>query len=179
MSAEPAPAAPGADLISERTRRDLKEFVGRQYTTPLVVHAKDRPSELGQQGFLKFLLVHAAYPDSPLEDWIVFEQDIVTKSGRHRHQGGVAIFVLEGTGYTVVDGVRHDWAAGDLVVLPLKPEGVEHQHFNTTPDGNAKWLAFIHIPTRRELAGQEGKQSEVHEAWRKQLEDAGQEVELA
>jgi gentisate 1,2-dioxygenase len=42
-----------------------------------------------------------------------------------------------------MDGVRLDWEAGDLMILPLKPGGVEHQHFNADPNEPCKWLAFI------------------------------------
>ena len=62
------------------------------------------------------------------------------------------IYVLEGKGYSVVDGERHDWEAGDLLLLPIKPGGVEHQHFNTDPDTPCRWLAFIHWPTLDHLA---------------------------
>jgi gentisate 1,2-dioxygenase len=60
--------------------------------------------------------------------------------------------VLEGKGYSVVDGERKDWEAGDLVLLPMKPEGVEHQHFNLDPGKPAVWAAFINIPIQEYLA---------------------------
>jgi gentisate 1,2-dioxygenase len=43
----------------------------------------------------------------------------------------------------VVDGERIDWAKGDLVLLPLREKGVEHQHFNSNPEKPALWMAFI------------------------------------
>ena len=43
------------------------------------------------------------------------------RSGKHRHQGGLVIYVLEGKGYSIVDGERKDWEKGDLVLLPMKP----------------------------------------------------------
>ena len=73
------------------------------------------------------------FKDTPLQHWRVFIHDIKTRSGKHRHQGGLVIYVLEGKGYSVVDGERKDWEKGDLVLLPMKPEGVEHQHFNLDP----------------------------------------------
>ena len=33
--------------------------------------------------------------------------------------------------------------AGDLLLLPLKPGGVEHKHYNRYEDKPAKWIAFI------------------------------------
>ncbi|MFQ5826892.1 MAG: hypothetical protein ACE5IA_05995, partial [Dehalococcoidia bacterium] len=41
------------------------------------------------------------------------------------------------------DGVRHDWEAGDLIILPVKQDGCEHQHFNLDPDKPSEWMAFI------------------------------------
>lgn len=55
--------------------------------------------------------------------------------------------VLEGKGYTVVDGIRYDWEKDDLILLPVKPNGCEHQHFNADPSGKAaEWMAFIFNP---------------------------------
>jgi gentisate 1,2-dioxygenase len=53
------------------------------------------------------------------------------------------IYILEGEGWSEVDGERHDWEAGDLLLLPLKPGGVEHKHYNRYEDKPAKWIAFI------------------------------------
>ncbi len=81
----------------------------------------------------------------------MFKHQIVTKSGRHRHQGGLLIFVTEGKGYSIVDGERWDWEKGDLVLLPMKPGGVEHQHFNLH-DKPSEWAAFINVPIQEHVA---------------------------
>ena len=73
----------------------------------------------------------------------MFVQDIRVHSGKHRHQGGLVIYIIQGEGYSIVDGERHDWEAGDLLLLPVKPGGVEHQHFNKDDAHPAKWIAFI------------------------------------
>jgi len=85
-------------------------------------------------------------PETALDGWTVFVQEIHVHSGKHRHQGGLVIYVLEGEGYSVVEGERLDWEAGDLLLLPLKPGGVEHQHFNKYEDRPAKWIALINVP---------------------------------
>jgi quercetin dioxygenase-like cupin family protein len=86
-----------------------------------------------------------------------------------RHQGALrqasspgrpVIYVLEGKGYSVVEGERKDWEKGDLVLLPMKPGGVEHQHFNADPSKPAIWAAFINIPIQEYLAS-DLKQEEV------------------
>ncbi|MEE8472253.1 MAG: hypothetical protein V3S82_03685, partial [Dehalococcoidia bacterium] len=50
-------------------------------------------------------------------------------------------YVLEGKGYTVVDGVRHDWEKGDVVLLPIKPDGVVFQHFNSDKDKSVRMVS--------------------------------------
>ena len=85
-------------------------------------------------------------PDSAVEDWICFIHDVKVHSGKHRHQGGINLFVLEGEGYAVVAGEAVEWEKGDLIVLPVKPKGCEHQHFNKVPGKPAKWMAFEYSP---------------------------------
>jgi gentisate 1,2-dioxygenase len=60
-----------------------------------------------------------------------------------------------------VDGERHEWEASDLLLLPLKPGGVVHQHFNKHEDRPAKWIAFIHYQIR-EWAASQIEQVEEH-----------------
>ena len=130
----------------ERAVNRQQKFIEQQMTGKLVIHEKDREWFLSRQGRLKFYLEPSTYSDHALRDWQVFQHDIRKHSGSHRHQGGLVIFCLEGKGYSIVDGVRHDWKAGDLILLPYKPGGVEHQHFNVEPGKPCKWMAFLYIP---------------------------------
>ena len=111
----------------------------------VVVRGKELPWEQSRQAILKWY-VHPMRQELAVSGWLFFLQDIRTHSGRHRHQGGLAIYVVEGKGWTSVDGVRHDWEEGDLILLPIKPHGVEHQHFNAEPGKPCKWLAIIYTP---------------------------------
>jgi hypothetical protein len=131
-------------------------FVKGQYTKPLVIKApKPGDYELCPQGLAHWYMNPDLRPDEfPLRDWYAFIHDIRGVSGRHRHQGGLILFVFEGVGYTTMNGVRYDWKAGDMILMPLLPEGIEHQHFNLRPDGNSKWLAFIHVPTWNDVGSE-------------------------
>jgi quercetin dioxygenase-like cupin family protein len=131
----------------------------RQMTGRIVVKMADCPQQLTRQGRLRSYL-GLTTPDTPLQDWIVFTHEVRTASGKHRHQGGLVIYVIDGMGYSVVDGERVDWEKGDLLLLPLREKGVEHQHFNSNPEKPALWMAFIHSPTREYVAS-EMTQSEV------------------
>ena len=105
-----------------------------------------------------------AFPDTAVQTWYVFQSKQYTHSGKHIHQGGVVLFVLEGRGYTVMDGVRHDWEEGDLIILPIQPGEVEHQQFNADPDRPMRLLAFIYQPLFMELGNyytQTGKPGEM------------------
>jgi hypothetical protein len=41
----------------------------------------------------------------------------------------------------MIDGVKYPWKAGDLVMLPLRVDGIIVQHFNTDPDKTVKFIA--------------------------------------
>ena len=40
------------------------------------------------------------------------------------------------------------------MLLPMKPEGVEHQHFNAQPGTPAVWVAFYSIPIIEHIAAE-------------------------
>jgi len=149
---------PTPDLYDLALKKD-KEFGERQMMGRIVVKVADCTQQQSRQGLLRFYL-DSTIKDTPLQDWIVFTHEVRTQSGKHRHQGGLVIYVIDGAGYSVVDGERIDWGKGDLLLLPIRRGGVEHQHFNENPAKPALWMAFIHIPTREYVAS-EMTQTEV------------------
>ena len=124
----------------------------RSLTGKVVVKPADRPFQNTRQGRLCYMLSRNHWKDTALVSWNVFILDIGRHSGKHVHQGGLCIFVLEGEGYTIIDGDRIDWRAGDLILLPIKPGGCEHQHFNRSADQSCKWIAFSYKPLHDEVA---------------------------
>ena len=60
------------------------------------------------------------------------------KSGNHRHNMEAIIHILGGTGYTMIDGTKYEWKAGDTVSVPPMSE---HQHFNPDPKLRALFFA--------------------------------------
>jgi quercetin dioxygenase-like cupin family protein len=131
-----------------------RAYAERQLMGRVVLRLEDCPQEQTRQGLLRPYLDPFLIPDTPLQHWAVFTHEIHTKSGKHKHQGGLVIYVISGTGYSVIDGERVDWEKGDLVLLPLQREGVEHQHFNSDPAHPALWIAFIHFPIRDYVASE-------------------------
>ena len=107
-----------------------------------VVKEKDLPLETNQMGQMKWYL-HPNLKDVVVNPMLVYQQEIPpgSRSGRLKFQGNQVIVILEGQGYSMIDGVKYPWRAGDLVMLPLRVDGVIVQHFNTDPDKTAKFIA--------------------------------------
>jgi hypothetical protein len=107
-----------------------------------VVKEGDLPLESNRQGLMRWYM-HPSIKDTALSTMIFFQQEIPpgSRSGRIKFQGGQVILVLEGKGYTMVDGVKHPWEAGDVINLPLRPRGIIVQHFNTDPNVTVKFVA--------------------------------------
>lgn len=143
-------------LVKEEKEHAIK---GRK-----VIKGKAIPFGQSRQGYTRWYCQSRVIKDTTLDGWNIFVHEIHTHSGKHCHQGGTNIFVLQGKGYTVVDGIRHDWREGDLILLPIKKGGVEHQHFNL--DGNpSRWLALIHQGIKREFIGSIMEQRELSPDW--------------
>lgn len=111
----------------------------------IVLKGSEMPWQENRQGKIGYYL-HDEVKDTALQDWRVFAHEIHNHSGRHTHQGGLVLYVSKGRGYTVVNGVKEEWAEGDLILLPVLPGGCEHQHFNEDPNEPSEWVAFIFVP---------------------------------
>jgi len=90
--------------------------------------------------------LHPEITDTVLSTLLFFQQEIPpnSRSGRLKFQGGQVMLILEGKGYTLIDGVKHSWEAGDVVNLPLRSDGIIIQHFNADPEVTAKFVAAEH-----------------------------------
>jgi hypothetical protein len=106
-----------------------------------VVRRRDLPRETNAQGLMRWYM-HPAIKDIALSPLSIFEQESPSRSrsGRLQFQGGQIIFVIEGEGYTVIDGVKHPWKTRDVLNLPLKKDGIIVQHFNTSEQLAARLL---------------------------------------
>jgi hypothetical protein len=146
------PSANGADESAQHPyERAMSHFLERRTlanTGRIVIKSEDVPWQQSRQGRSRYYLAHLSVPDTALRDWMVFQKDMhLPVEGRHRHQGGLVIYVTRGSGYSIIDGERVDWKPGDLLVLPVRPGGCDHQHFRD-PDSDVtpRWVAFIYFP---------------------------------
>jgi len=97
--------------------------------------------ENNRMGLYKWFL-HPAMENIGTRALIVWIQEIppMSHSGKQKTQGGQVHIILEGQGYTIIDGIRNDWGLYDAIFLPLLPDGTVHQHFNADPKNWAKLL---------------------------------------
>lgn len=57
----------------------------------------------------------------------IFEESPHSRSHSHTHTEAM-LYVLEGRGYSLIDGERYEWQAGDAIHVP--PRMTHHGHFN-------------------------------------------------
>jgi hypothetical protein len=107
-----------------------------------VVKGSELPQEVNRQGLMRWYL-HPSITDTTLTTLMFFEQEIPpgSRSGRVKFQGEQVIYILEGKGYTLIDGVKHHWEAGDVLNLPIRKPGIIVQHVNEDPVKPAKFVA--------------------------------------
>ncbi len=119
------------DADRERMKKALKVVVG-----------DDLVPEINRMGIYRWYL-HPALESGAIRTILFWSQEIPpgSRSGKQKHQGGRVHYVWEGNGYTVVDGVKHEWEEGDMVLIPVKPDGAVFQHFNSDAKHRAVLLA--------------------------------------
>jgi hypothetical protein len=125
------------ELLALRDKQRAERKDGMQ-----VLKRRDLPLELNRQGLMRWYM-HPGITDTVLSTYLCFEQEIPpgSRSGRLKFQGGQVIYVIAGRGFTLVDGVKHPWAAGDVINLPLRRGGIIVQHVNDDPDTAARFIA--------------------------------------
>jgi gentisate 1,2-dioxygenase len=115
----------------------------------MVIKENELPLEVSRQGLMRWYL-HPDITDTVLSTTMFFSQEIPpgSRSGRMKFQGNQVIYIIEGQGYTLIDGVKHSWKAGDVLNLPIRKKGVIVQHVNTDEEKAVKFVAaepnFVH-----------------------------------
>ncbi len=65
-------------------------------------------------------------------------------TGKHSH-GEEAMYIVQGGGFSVVDGLRYDWETGSCLFMPY---GSVHQHFNSGAD-TVRYFSAMGLPLER------------------------------
>lgn len=114
------------DLIRMRDEQRQRNATGRS-----VVHGDELPWEENGFGRMAWYL-HPSIKDTLLSTLIFYALEIPPggRTGRLKTPGDECVLVVEGRGYTLIDGVQHPWKAGDMIGLPIRPDGLIVQHVN-------------------------------------------------
>ncbi|MEM9491805.1 MAG: cupin domain-containing protein [Myxococcota bacterium] len=107
--------------------------VHRQVTT-----AGDDNDFSGQRG-------HPVFPirlPSASVSLSIGELDPGATTSNHRHAYESLIYVIAGRGYTVMEGQRHDWQAGDAIYVP---PWCWHLH-GAEADGRVQYITATNMP---------------------------------
>ena len=104
--------------------------------------------------------------DSPTRclDALVHEIDAGTLTTIHRHSWDAQLFIVEGSGWSEIDGVRHDWKPWDAIHIPAWSW---HRHENRRDQGTIlysmnDWPAVKALGLYRE----EGQDRPSSDQWR-------------
>jgi quercetin dioxygenase-like cupin family protein len=166
---------PEQGSLYEQTIEHYQRAKERVAKGRVVIREREAPWEQGRQGRIQHYIHRNNWPEIAAPGWTSFVHDIRRHSGKHRHQGGIGLFVIEGKGYTVVNERRFDWDKGDLILLPVQAGGCVHQHFNEAGTESAKWLSLIPSWAKEPLA-QEIVQREVSPDWKAMQPNADERI---
>jgi gentisate 1,2-dioxygenase len=130
----------GEDPYARRTQRLARQFEGTD-SARLVTRFEDVRGLVTKRGARSLFLVDKSigYHTAGLSA-VMHELAPGLYQSRHRHGGEAWLYGVSGEGYSIIDDVRYDWAAGDLVVVD---HWEWHQHFNASKDKTAR-LVRVH-----------------------------------
>jgi hypothetical protein len=121
-----------APTLYDLTFEEAKRERDRRAQAQNLISRDDAHEELNKMGRMRWYLhPHLEEPSTRALYFHELEIPQNSNSGKLYCQGGVAHFVVMGTGHTVVDGRAHEWETEDAIVIPIKESGVTYQHFNT------------------------------------------------
>jgi quercetin dioxygenase-like cupin family protein len=117
---------------------NLKDELARLRSMPRVVKGRELRFNDGPQAFSR----HYIEPADGLTQTLHIHVEEYAPGGRtqkHGHVNEAAFYILDGEGYEIHDGIRHDWKAGDVAIVH---NNCVHQHFNASPDKPARALVM-------------------------------------
>lgn len=118
------------EVFARRDRERARDRAGL-----INVTEDDALLETNRHATMRWYL-HPDLPGRRIRSTIAYRYEIPPggATGKQRVQGNIISFVVSGHGRTVVDGVEHEWAAGDVIGLPPRRDGLVVQHFNDSDE---------------------------------------------
>jgi len=124
------------DLLDEATTLPQRNAARKK-----ILKAHELPWENSPHGLLKHIVNESMNARCETVDAYMQIIPPGSRSGKYKFQGEQVIYILEGKGHTLIDGVKHPWAAGDVLNLPVRKQGIIVQHVNEDPNLPAKFVA--------------------------------------
>lgn len=106
---------------------------------PRVYKTKQKPYEGGPVIFGR---QHCNPQETAITQCIHVHEIVQAPGGygqKHGHMNGALMYVLEGKGHEIHDGVRYDWEAGDAILVG---NARVHQHLNDSKTRQARLLVI-------------------------------------
>lgn len=115
------------DRILHRRDEERERFAGGK----VLIREEDALVEENKEGTIRWYM-HPEIEGACINSMIAYRHEIPphSHSGKQKHQGYVGGYFQTGFGRIVVNGISHDWEAGDALGLPPLQEGLEVQFFN-------------------------------------------------
>lgn len=104
-----------------------EELIKDLLSQPRVYKTKQKPYKGGPVSFGR---QHCNPQETNITQCIHVHEIVQAPGGygqKHGHMNGALMYVLEGKGHEIHDGVRYDWEAGDAILVG---NARVHQHFN-------------------------------------------------
>lgn len=140
--------------LFERTLQRAVEERARRAGAKDLITREELAAEMSPFGTLRWYLhPELEAPSTRALYFCEIEIPPGSRSGALFCQGGFVHFVLEGIGHTTVDGKAHEWEPEDVIVIPIREDGVTFQHFNTGDDFARMVIAW---PNHDSAVGVEG-----------------------
>ena len=120
----------------------LRSELERLRKIPRVIKGKDILLKWGPQCFNANILT----PKDGSTQVLYAHYEVLApggKSEKHGHMNEALLYILDGNGHEIHDGLRYDWEAGDLVAVE---NSCVHQHFNDDPEKPARILIIKSKP---------------------------------
>ena len=137
-------------MTTERLRAAIDKWKGAR----LVMKSEDLEFKTRETGTTAQVVnANLGFPNSQLSSFIR-EIPPGWKSGNHTHNFEAIIRILEGKGYSMVDGDKHEWKADDVITIPPM---AAHQHFNTDQNQRVRFFAVITSPLMQNLGALNGE----------------------
>lgn len=129
------------DRLNWQHQTFAKEEVDRRKKSPILVTAEEIETQYAGRGKVYIIDPRIGFNHRSFRFWIgTHLPDSQIKKKRtlgHRHNIEAVIYILQGRGYSVIDGIRYDWEPGDFICVPIF---AWHRHLNPS-DENMIYVA--------------------------------------